>query len=83
MTDLLPCPFCGSPARDDLLPHSSGPGWVQCSSCEVDQHMSDTLEEAVARWNRRAPQPLGVAQAEAEAAYRASALSPAHRGAGE
>jgi len=55
MTDLLPCPFCGSPARTDLLPHAGGPGWVQCSSCEIDQYMSDTLEEAVARWNTRAP----------------------------
>lgn len=55
MTELLPCPFCGAPARDDLLPHAGGPGWVQCSECECDQHMSDTLEEAVARWNRRAP----------------------------
>lgn len=55
MTELLPCPFCGAPARDDLLPHAGGPGWVQCSECECDQHISDTLEEAVARWNRRAP----------------------------
>src|SRR6185503_864378 len=50
---LLPCPFCGSPARTDLLPHAQGPGWVQCSSCGCEQHMSDTLEEAVTRWNTR------------------------------
>src|SRR4029453_2258838 len=52
---LLPCPFCGSPARTDLLPHAHAqePGWVQCSSCECAQHMSDTLEEAVDRWNTR------------------------------
>src|ERR1700761_6938336 len=57
MTELLPCPFCGAPARDDLLPHHNGPGWVQCSACECDQHMSDTREEAVARWNTRAISP--------------------------
>jgi hypothetical protein len=57
MTELLPCPFCGAPARDDLLPHHNGPGWVQCSACECDQHMSDTREEAVARWNTRTPSP--------------------------
>jgi hypothetical protein len=59
MTDivgsLLPCPFCGAAARTDLLPHSGGPGWVQCSECECDQYMCDTIEEAVAKWNRRAP----------------------------
>jgi hypothetical protein len=59
MTDivesLLPCPFCGAAARTDLLPHSGRPGWVQCSECECDQYMCDTIEEAVAKWNRRAP----------------------------
>ena len=52
---LLPCPFCGAPARTDFLPHAGGPGWVQCSACECDQFMSDTMEEAVSRWNTRAP----------------------------
>jgi hypothetical protein len=60
---LLPCPFCGSPARDDLLPHPSGPGWVQCSECECDQRMSDTVEEAVMRWNTRVT-PSAPAQGE-------------------
>jgi hypothetical protein len=68
MTDivesLLPCPFCGAAARTDLLPHSGGPGWVQCSECECDQYMCDTIEEAVAKWNRRAPAQAAQEQVE-------------------
>jgi hypothetical protein len=82
MTDepiLLPCPFCGAPARDDLLPHSGGPGWVQCSACDIDQSMSDTLEEAVRRWNSRAPSvhsKLVYALKEARDAIAVHKLSP-------
>jgi hypothetical protein len=61
---LLPCPFCGSPARDDLLPHPAGPGWVQCSECECDQRMSYTVEEAVMRWNTRVTPSAPAQQAQ-------------------
>ncbi len=67
---LLPCPFCGARARTDLLPHSGGPGWVQCSECECDQHMSNTLDEAVARWNHRTP---------AQCEQQPTAFVPVHR----
>jgi hypothetical protein len=56
---LLPCPFCGSPARGPHFhEHDRTPGgywWVECAGlgecCTVE--MSEGKEAAVARWNQR------------------------------
>lgn len=62
--ELLPCPFCGSPARGPHFhEHDRTPGgywWVECAGlgecCTVE--MSDGKEAAVARWNQRhTPEP--------------------------
>ena len=63
MSELLPCPFCGSPANvtpDDSYDQCI----VGCSGiCEVDpavvMHKS-TLEKAIEIWNGRKPSGLGA-----------------------
>lgn len=55
MTELLPCPFCGSPAAFCCLedePGSPASFWVNCS-CGVETPERRTEDEAVALWNRR------------------------------
>ena len=50
MTELKPCPFCGSKAIafDRMFPH------VRCSSKECEVALfEDTIEEAIIKWNRR------------------------------
>ena len=59
-TDLLPCPFCGSPASftDD---DSYGSCHVSCSGgCAAEPCTSarkDQPEKAIAAWNTRTPDP--------------------------
>ena len=57
MSDLKPCPFCGSKRveirrfwfhPDDLLKHC-----VYCPDCDSPSCDSDTAEEAASKWNRR------------------------------
>ena len=51
-TGLLPCPFCGAPAK---VTKSWMFGWdikcVRCGVCPTNNHILDTYEEAKAIWN--------------------------------
>lgn len=55
---LKPCPFCGS--RDvDVFdaagePYGCSQPYVHCNNCCADSKMCDSLDKAVAAWNRRA-----------------------------
>lgn len=56
MTDLKPCPFCGSSPKLDQ-PSMSASGWqVFCPKCEtVATRVLASGAEAIAAWNTRAP----------------------------
>lgn len=59
---ILPCPFCGGEVKIEVLcPETEGPfagigkdAYVYCHPCDIG-FMCDTVEEAIAAWNRRAP----------------------------
>ena len=58
LTDLLPCPFCGSPAAcfDYGKGDGVGPHWMAgCQECQIwlPDDSRPTREEAVAVWNTR------------------------------
>ncbi|WP_080654839.1 Lar family restriction alleviation protein [Bradyrhizobium japonicum] len=60
MTELLPCPFCGSEAIETSHPSCDccGKAWngeVCCTKCEASVSHLDTSAEAIAAWNRRSP----------------------------
>jgi Lar family restriction alleviation protein len=60
VTELKPCPFCGSNAElvDRVGPKFLLKGaFVQCrnKACATAQLITDTCEEAIAIWNSRAP----------------------------
>lgn len=59
--NLLPCPFCGSPAEFEYTPWheengtgygDDGTGWVECTGCHV-QMWCLHADEAEERWNQR------------------------------
>ena len=52
MTELKPCPFCGSKAMM-LSWKETGEYWVQCEECEMktDTHYDPKIAALV--WNRR------------------------------
>lgn len=52
---LKPCPFCGGEAH---LVYTIGKGlWMaECSECEIETPIKDDKSDAIAAWNRRAPQ---------------------------
>ena len=54
MTELLPCPFCGIPARR-IKNHGSQEYWGHCRHCFADGPMQPSEAEAIAAWNTRAP----------------------------
>ena len=47
----MECPFCGEPARIMCGPED----WVQCTGCGAMSEFSASPENAVRKWNRRAP----------------------------
>ena len=51
---LKPCPFCGAPAKLEIL---GGPESlfriVKCSKCRCDLHWWPTVELAIEAWNKR------------------------------
>lgn len=51
MTDLLPCPFCGSDAAELTL--AMREAWVSCPHCEASSGMSSRPELAIKNWNAR------------------------------
>lgn len=52
---LKPCPFCGGEAH---LVYTIGRGlWMaECGECEIETPIKDSESDAIAAWNRRAPQ---------------------------
>lgn len=54
---LLPCPFCGGPARLYSFDTETDTWPVECDSRECDARIygKDGPEQAIAQWNRRAP----------------------------
>ncbi len=53
-SELKPCPFCGGEAE---YVGSEGKGyWVQCKACYARGPWGDYGYQALAAWNRRAPE---------------------------
>jgi Lar family restriction alleviation protein len=52
MTELKPCPFCGS--RKTRLQGCSYAYWVTCEECEASIGVYITEEKAIEAWNKRA-----------------------------
>ena len=60
MTELKPCPFCGSEDAQVKLYSEKGVRfwYVSCENCEISLdpmfwNDNQTKEEAIAKWNRR------------------------------
>lgn len=78
MDDLLPCPFCGGDAVE--RPFFRGMSIIRCRKCRADGKAGNTLDEAVAAWNRRTSPPCPpdlTTQADAEIAILRSDLRAA------
>ena len=52
MTELKPCPFCGS--KHICIKKTNVGTWLQCERCFVEINLYRTEEEAIDAWNRRA-----------------------------
>lgn len=50
VTELLRCPFCDGRAIGNL---SADKPYIYCEKCDVHAPGYDTIEEAIAAWNRR------------------------------
>lgn len=78
MDELLPCPFCGGDAVE--RPFFRGMSIIRCRKCRADGKAGNTLDEAVAAWNRRTSPPCPpdlTTQADAEIAILRSDLRAA------
>jgi hypothetical protein len=66
-SDLLPCPFCGAPAKSYHCPDNTGTGWqntdwISCDAgdekttpaCGCSTCLWESREQAKTAWNRRA-----------------------------
>ena len=56
MTELKPCPFCGSRNIDFGVMTGTMSGWTycQCEECLAEIHvLSPLIDEAIKAWNRR------------------------------
>lgn len=69
MTDLKPCPLCGSPAHTKEWDSAGSTGiTVYCLWCEIEVRKAN-LEEAAAKWNslpRNDSKEAGFPQSEEE-----------------
>ena len=62
MSDLLPCPFCGSPAEFEYREYNhdtgegdDGMGWAECANPLCGVRVFDDRDTAIEKWNRREP----------------------------
>lgn len=53
MTELKPCPFCGSEAYVIIRDVDDWTPWIRCKGCGVETDCFDSAEEAIEAWNRR------------------------------
>ena len=64
MSELKPCPFCGSEARIErvrrhklfpqfIFPYCTHLPYIKCNLCGATSRVMWTLEEAIEIWNRR------------------------------
>ena len=64
MTDLLPCPFCGS--NEIARQSAMGEYWILCETCHATSVMSHYEQGADEAWNRRPAPPAKSEVSEAE-----------------
>ena len=60
MSELNPCPFCGSEAKIEGA-HSRG-FYIECSGCQKQTRLSAYPEDAMKAWNTRASEAAIRAQ---------------------
>jgi len=60
MSDLLPCPFCGSPAEFEYTDYNpetgegdDGMGYARCKNSHCGIGFFDDRDSAIEKWNRR------------------------------
>ena len=69
MTELKPCPFCGSGRQRIVL---ATDGWaIDCLSCAVQVGFDSAEEDAVLAWNTRAESTTHIREALEEIIARA------------
>lgn len=77
----IPCPFCGCPTCEVLHARSTGYlpkdrfPFVRCVGCGAESCVCETLEAAIAAWNRRAADSRILAANERAAALQAALKS--------
>ena len=74
MSELLPCPFCGGPAKPSG-PDSGGWHWVMCCRCGVQTANCSCPEASAKQWNTRPQIPTEPTEAMIEAGINAHAVA--------